>query len=136
LEGTTFQEQVEFFQSVDILISGHGAQLTGLPFMADNYGSSSSKSCKQVVELYPKHYALPYYFGSLAHQAGMAHSYMYMTDNQTDIVLPWEIRNGATYQERFHARKAKLCPRPDAMVEAMVELIHDWHACMCPQQTY
>jgi hypothetical protein len=42
--------------------------------------SSNSKSCKQVMELFPKNYAIPYYFGSLAIQSGISHSYVYYDD--------------------------------------------------------
>lgn len=45
-EGETFAEQMDFFRSVDILLTPHGAQLTGLPFM--------NAPCSHVVELFPK----------------------------------------------------------------------------------
>lgn len=45
-EGLSFPQQVSFFRSVDIMISPHGAQLTGLPFM--------NAPCAHVVELFPK----------------------------------------------------------------------------------
>jgi len=82
-ENKTFEEQVQFFRNTDILISPHGAQLTGLMFMSSSSSSTSSsnsKSCKQVMELFPKNYAIPYYFGSLAIQSGISHSYVYYDD--------------------------------------------------------
>lgn len=45
-ESLSFPDQVSFFRSVDILISPHGAQLTGLPFM--------NAPCAHIVELFPK----------------------------------------------------------------------------------
>ena len=98
LEGKQFHEQIQFFRDTDILIAPHGAGLTGIVFMGNDYlrrppatrGSSSSggsKSCKQIMELYPKNYALPYYFGSLAVQSGIGHSYVYYDDG---IPIPIE----------------------------------------------
>jgi hypothetical protein len=142
-EKTTFAEQVEFFSTTDILISVHGAQLTGLVFMGN-------KPCGQLLELYPHNYALPFYFGSLAVQAGVEHSYMYFgekemitsSDPTTQIiapvpggkvapqhVLPWEVRLGQTHKERWWARQAHLCPSVDVTVEAIIQLVEDWTTC-------
>lgn len=90
-EGRTFDEQVNVFQSTDILVSPHGAQLTGLVFMAagSNNSSSSSRECGQVMEIFPDRYAIPYFFGSLAVQSGLSHSYMYLgrdEQNKSDVV--------------------------------------------------
>lgn len=41
-----FREQVSFFRSVDVLISPHGAQLTGVAFM--------NSPCSRVLEMFPK----------------------------------------------------------------------------------
>ncbi len=143
-EGETFQDQVRFFQDTDILITGHGAQLTGLPFMMGGSSSSSGgvggngsgrlvslpSSCSQLLELYPNNYAIPYYFGSLAVQSGVSHSYMYLAfSNRTDVVLPWETRSLPEMKDRNHARSVHLCPEVNTMVEAVVDLIQDWHEC-------
>merc|ERR1711884_71820 len=80
-------DQVEFFRNADIVISGHGAGLTGLPFMANGLETPDSKSCKQILEFYPKGYALPYYFGSLAIQSGIGHNYVYYDDGLDDDFL-------------------------------------------------
>ena len=45
-EEADFQEQVTWFRSVDILISPHGAQLTGVAFM--------NAPCGHVLEIFPK----------------------------------------------------------------------------------
>jgi hypothetical protein len=45
-EGLDFSEQVSFFQSTDILIAPHGAQLTGAAFL--------DAPCSHLVELFPK----------------------------------------------------------------------------------
>merc|ERR1712224_871711 len=121
-------EQVRFFRHVDILISGHGAQLTGVPFMMQRLKSdpSSFSSCKLVLELYPKLYGVPYYFGSLVVQSGIRHSYLYYDDGIDDddetskeiddsalqhlepkTILPWERTSASTYKKRWWARTTK-----------------------------
>jgi hypothetical protein len=45
-EEADFKEQVAFFQSTDILLATHGAQLTGLAFL--------DAPCSQLVEIFPK----------------------------------------------------------------------------------
>lgn len=140
-EGATFLEQVQFFRTTDILISGHGAQLTGLPFLGAERKRSHQRisTCAQLMELFPKNYAIPYYFGSLAVQAGVAHSYMYLAEdgvkknNNTEysIVFPWENRVGSKFEERVRARSANLRPSVDVMVDAVGELVRDWRDCWC-----
>jgi hypothetical protein len=94
--------------------------------------------------LYPKNYAIPYYFGSLAVQSGIAHSYMYLqdeqdgrleheNDNDPTILFPWENRNADTYEERRQSRQVSLCPDTNVMVEAIIELVRDWHTCCISQ---
>jgi hypothetical protein len=50
-------EQILFFHHHDIIISPHGAQITGIPFM--------KSPCSIIIELFPKGYYISYYFGSL-----------------------------------------------------------------------
>jgi len=163
-EGKTFDEQVHFFRNTDILISGHGAQLTGLVFMADNgknntTTASAPSTCKQVLEFFPKNYALPYYFGSLAVQSGMRHSFVYFDDGIKAVnattsngtvqphtyrwrqrnpkqplsplrqLEPWEYVVAKEYKVRYRARKFKFCPRTDDMISYVVELVEDWYRC-------
>jgi hypothetical protein len=61
-ESASFADQVDFYSFVDILISPHGAQLAGLPFMPN---------CGGFVELMPKVYYRPKFFGSLATGSGL-----------------------------------------------------------------
>eukprot|EP00535_Pseudo-nitzschia_heimii_P012177 CAMPEP_0197197644 /NCGR_PEP_ID=MMETSP1423-20130617/32970_1 /TAXON_ID=476441 /ORGANISM="Pseudo-nitzschia heimii, Strain UNC1101" /LENGTH=950 /DNA_ID=CAMNT_0042651469 /DNA_START=42 /DNA_END=2892 /DNA_ORIENTATION=+ len=151
-EDKEFIEQVEFFRRTDILISAHGAQLTGLPFMATDL--VGGKSCKQVLELYPKDYGLPYYFGSLAVQSGLEHNYVYYDDgldmvyNFTGAALPvpprkdhlrdrkplvelkpWETLTSKEYMGRAAARGYKFCPRRDDAVDYVAALIAEWYRC-------
>lgn len=147
-EDKTFLEQVEFFRQTDILISGHGAQLTGLPFMANDVSESRAKSCKYVMELYPKKYGLPYYFGTLAVQSLIGHSYVYYEDGFPHLeagkpplrnrevkrqplqgLKPWDRANSQIKRERMQARNALFCPRPEDMVEYVSRLVHEWYKC-------
>ena len=76
-EHLSFVEQVEFFRT-DIVLSGHGAQLTGIPFMKT---ANVTGHCRQVLELSPFDYVLPYPFGLLTVGSGMSHSYVYNDDS-------------------------------------------------------
>lgn len=140
-EGKTFEQQVDFFRRTDIVISGHGAQLTGIPFM----DSHSQNSCKHVMELYPEDYAPTFFFGSLAIQSGLRHSYVYWDKGSApdpmsnekkfspapplELVMPWERVMGDTKEIRWAARSHKFCPRPDAMMTYVAELVMDWYQC-------
>ena len=152
-EKKSFVEQVEYFRNIDILITGHGAALTGLPFMAND--TKNGKSCKQVLELYGKGYGLPYYFGSLAVQSGLGHSYVYYDDGMGDTphqheegsdpkavappktpnrgplvdLKPWERANAKEYKDRVAARKFRFCPQRDDMVQYVSNLVAEWYKC-------
>jgi hypothetical protein len=68
-EAASFRDQLEFLSQADILISVHGAALTGIPFQP---------KCAAVLELFPGGYAVPLFFGSLAAVSGVSHSFMYL----------------------------------------------------------
>jgi hypothetical protein len=68
-EKAPFRDQLEFLSQADILISAHGAGLTGIPFQP---------KCAAVVELFPGGYFVPMFFGSLAAVSGVSHSFMYL----------------------------------------------------------
>lgn len=116
-EGATFQEQVDFFSSVDVLVSPHGAQLTGEVFMP---------KCGAVLELIPRGYFAPNWFGSLAVDSGLNYSYLYMSEGDPLE----ESRNiSATKSGRTWARKQNFCLPIPAVVEAVKTLIEQWHSC-------
>jgi hypothetical protein len=129
-------QQIEFFQSTDILISGHGAQLTGVPFLA-------SKPCSQMLEIFPSQYFMPYYFGSLARYSGIDHSYMYIddgdnstmgsTNSTVDTAMPWELRMSTVFQERRKARSKNICLSGHVVKDILKELIENWYHC-CHEQ--
>lgn len=115
-EGRTFLEQVDFFQNTDIVLSPHGAQLTGVPFLAN-------KPCSHVVELFPKRYWIPSFFGSLARNAGVQYSALYLSNH------PPEGELAETLRERVRVRAQWLCPDPNEMVAVIQELVSDWEQC-------
>lgn len=138
-EEATFQQQAEFFFSTDILVSVHGAQLTGISMMGLN-------PCAQILELFPSNYCLPNYFGTLAAQAGVHHSYMHFdaaggnggNGNETTEAGILSAGGGqqeqnctvsSTLEERVQARSANLCPSKNLLRSAVSELIHDWKKC-------
>ena len=125
-EGRTFQEQIQFYANVDILVSPHGAQLTGLPFMAMPSSSSDESPkqlCKSVLELFPKGYAIPDFFGSLAVNSGLSYAYLYMSDG--DI----HSERANTFLDRIQARATNLCPSPLTIVNSMLPLHKEWESC-------
>jgi hypothetical protein len=116
-ESANFADQVDFFSSVDILISPHGAQLTGLPFMPN---------CGGLVELFPKGYHIPNFFGSLAIASGLDYGYVYMSGgNATNEAKAMS----ATKPGRAKARRINLCPESKNIVDAVRVLIDDWYQC-------
>ena len=128
-EGKSFQDQVSFFANVDILISPHGAQLTGLPFMGPSSPmfscgdprSSTAISGGAVLELFPKGYLIPDFFGSLATHSGLSYGYMYLSDGDNPSTEQAE-----NLLNRINARSANLCPRISTVVEAVKLLAEEW----------
>jgi hypothetical protein len=115
-EGQDFRRQVEFFNNIDILISPHGAQLTGLPFMA-------SKPCSQLLELFPRGYSIPNFFGSLAVNAKVGYSYLYLSNNKP------EVEQAQDLGDRIAARAVNLCPDPSFVKSSIESLVRDWRDC-------
>lgn len=120
-EGQDFQHQVEFFHDIDILISPHGAQLTGLPFMA-------SKPCSQLLELFPQRYSIPNFFGSLAVNAQVGYSYLYLSGNNP------EAEQAQDLGDRIAARAVNLCPMPSVIKSSIESLVQDWRECCATQK--
>ena len=116
-ENASFEDQVRFFSTVDILVSPHGAQLTGLAFMPN---------CGQILELTPKGYHIPYFFGSLANASGLGYGYVYTSPgdpvNETKAM-------SATIDLRNKARSANLCPSTTSIVQGVLDLFENWNNC-------
>ena len=114
----TFVEQISFFRNVDVLLSPHGAQLTGLPFMPD---------CGGVMEVLPAGYYLPYFFGSLALASSLQHGFVSLThtgDWRTESAEGMQSQNA-----RQKVRNKQLCPDVDAIVNSVLQMIDGWNAC-------
>lgn len=114
-EGKSFADQVRFFQNIDILVSPHGAQLTGLPFLSE---------CGQLLEIFPNNYLIPAFYGSLARNSNLGYSYLYLSDQ----AKPDESLSGL--EHRVQARAANLCLSPSIIQEAIYNMIQDWRECL------
>lgn len=115
-EDRSFYEQVEFLANTDILISPHGAQLTGLPFLPN---------CASVLELFPGGYQVPYFYGSLAAVSGVAHSFIYLgRDSKSESNIAMK-----DLSTRNAARSANLCPNVDALAHAVLNLVQERKQC-------
>jgi Glycosyltransferase 61 len=122
-EGKSFEEQVQMFASTDIIISPHGAQLTGLPF---------APPCGSLLELFPPNFLHHDYFGALASSAGL--DYHYMRIDSGENVFSSLRTNGSGHlslMRRTAFRRVNLCPSPDGVVDAVQVLIDRWHQCIC-----
>ncbi|CAJ1962536.1 unnamed protein product [Cylindrotheca closterium] len=113
--GLDFVEQVSFFRSIDILVASHGAQLTGVAF--------KNARCSHLVELFPKGYAIPDFFGSLAINSGKKYSYLYMSENS------FRTEQSVAFADRRQARSVNLCPSPSMMTSILGELSDSWRTC-------
>ena len=120
---TTFLEQISFFRNVDVLLSPHGAQLTGLPFMPD---------CGSVLEVLPAGYYLPYFFGSLALASNLRHGYISVTQTGDWRAEAAQIMPNQTARQRV--RNQQLCPDVDVIVDSVSKLIDGWKKCCLVSQ--
>ncbi|CAJ1963805.1 unnamed protein product [Cylindrotheca closterium] len=114
-EGSYFEEQVAFFQSVDIVLSPHGAQLAGLALM--------NAPCGHVVELFPKGYSVPNFFGSLSVESEKNHSYIYMSANSS------RFDQAKTRKQRAKARETNFCPSVDMLTDSIRRVADEWRQC-------
>jgi hypothetical protein len=108
-EGTSFEDQVKTLSGIDILITGHGAQETGLPFMPD---------CGSVLEIFPDHYYYPRFFGTLAASAGLQHSFLNLAANTSEHSF-WVMAGKAL----------DICPHTNSIRRALEEMLARWHKC-------
>lgn len=118
-EGKSFAEQVEFFAQTDILLSPHGAQLTGLPFMP---------RCGGILEVFPDGYLIPKFFGSLAEASELHHAFLYMGDNRYSVeeIQALDMQDA---KARSRSRQANLCPSAVSVHEGLTQLMEQWQQC-------
>ena len=115
-ESKTMIEQVQFFMESDIVISPHGAQLTGIAFM---------KNCSTLVEFFPRDYVAADYFGSLAASVGINHKYFYLGENEDQIQSYEKYHYLPTYKFRDRSQ----CPNMVTVMDALVKVIQHWRPC-------
>jgi hypothetical protein len=119
-EEASFLEQVEFFSATDILISPHGAQLTGLPFMA------GVSDCAAVVELFPRSYFTKYFY-YLANVSGIKHYGLYFSD-RADALNETKQRPNS-YWARNKLRSVDFCI-PEGRIGSLIQpVVDEWLEC-------
>ena len=120
-ENKTFIEQIRFFATeADIVITPHGAQLTGMAFLPP---------CASVLELFPPDYLVPDYFGSLAAAINISHSFLYLGGNYEDdsTILPHEKYH--YYVPNDENKDDAQCPNREKLVDAVQNMVQNWQSC-------
>ncbi|GAX16480.1 hypothetical protein FisN_19Lh060 [Fistulifera solaris] len=114
-DGASFEQQVQTMQQTDVLISPHGAQLVSIPFLPQ---------CAHVYEIFPQHYFVPRFYGSLTGAAGL---FYHAVD--TGVQNLWH----DTLEQRQKARAQHVCLPIESIYETLVpalnETIHHWQHC-------
>lgn len=136
-DNKTMIQQAQFFMESDIILSPHGAQLTGI------IHQPSYDGCSQIVELLPQDYLVADYFGSLAKAAGVHHSFFYIqTDkrvNDTSTLLEHELPDPYG-QHKYHYyassdyRNYQMCPTTTKLMASMQILVKNWQSCCRSQE--
>jgi Glycosyltransferase 61 len=112
----TFEEQIEFMPREDILFGPHGAQFTSTVFQP---------ACSGLLDLFPKGYYLPFYFGSLARATGHYHfSLCNGGDNITE-----ELQGMLTFEGRMSARGSHFRANASLVVAGVQQLALRWQMC-------
>jgi len=122
-EDASFAEQVGYMNAHDLLVSPHGAQLWGIPFMP---------ICSGILEIFPNGYYLDTP-AALAAAAGSEHMHI-MLSARHGLSIPTEQDHAGegnmNYPNfRFHARETFLCPSPTGIVSGVWALA--WQRCSC-----
>jgi hypothetical protein len=107
-EGKSFDFQVQALSTIDILITPHGAQETGLVFLP---------KCGGVLEIIPGGYFYPNFFGTLAASAGLEHAFLYLGKDVSYHYYNTTVRNSA------------MCPPLPSIRKAVAGLMDRWHLC-------
>ena len=112
-EDNTIEELIEFYSNVDIVISPHGSQLTGIMFMAP---------CSAVLELFPHNYYTPNYFSSLARIFGLVHLNWYVSSS----TIPHEL----DLKTRLANTGNNICPSLNRVVSGVQQMIDYRKQCL------
>jgi hypothetical protein len=117
-EGKTFQEQIQWMASHDIILTGHGAQETSLTFMP---------KCGVLLEVFPSSYYVPQYFSSLSDATHVRH-YIMNNDRTRDPIADTK-KSHETLESESEAKQIKMCPATRSTLDRVVTAIHDWDSC-------
>jgi Glycosyltransferase 61 len=120
---TDFPSQVSFFVNTDIVISPHGAQLTGMAFLP---------RCASVLEVFPSRYLVADYFGSLAAALDIRHGFVYVNHNVQDVI-PHDER--FHFIRRFSRKEASVEPDLENVERAVHRLVAQWQDCVCNDES-
>jgi Glycosyltransferase 61 len=113
-EGMSFLDQVQVFLTSDIVMTPHGAQLTGIPFLPP---------CSSVLEFFPRDYLVADYFGSLAAASGIDHSFFYLGNDTIPESKQYHYFVDAKYRNNTQ------CPQMEQVMAALANLIRNWNSC-------
>ena len=148
----SFQQQVMFFNNIDILISPHGAQLTGVPFLGrrrsfvngddgqslhDEAFNCQNHHKPQLLEIFPPNYFIPTFFGSLAVNSDIGYSHLYLDmtaakDEHGSVATSENQTKASTIFERSDARAQNLCIDPNIIIPAVTGMVEEWtQICNC-----
>ncbi|CAB9519431.1 unknown protein [Seminavis robusta] len=115
-DGLSFKEQVTFMAQIDILIGPHGAQFTSAAFLP---------SCGGVLELFPKGYYVPNFFGTLTRSTGHYYYSLYTGANRSEEMS----RYMRFLDGRNKARGFNVTADPESVVQAVSKLLARWQNC-------
>jgi Glycosyltransferase 61 len=149
-DGTSFLQQIQYFSNVDILVSPHGAQLTGIFFMPPK--------CSHVIEIILSTWIESNFFGSLASSINIKYNYLLVlppqsssssssssstnsnsnnnhnnnNNNQQQMmyynttIYNWETTTIPNNQLRYH----NICVPISNIVHVVLHAIYEWYACI------
>lgn len=117
-ENKPFREQLAWFASHDIVLTGHGAQEVSIPFMP---------KCGVLLELFPVGYYVPRFFGSLSDSNHLRHYTIYEKYSSDPI---GETKNmSKSLRQRNEARQQKFCPSTRTILSFLLTAARDVVSC-------
>lgn len=117
-DGLSLREQIAWYSTHSIILTGHGAQETGLPFMP---------KCGVLLELFPVGYYVPSFFGALSDSCHVRHYTMYATQSPDPV---GETKNmSQTFKERVMMRSQNFCPDTGKILVYLLRAIRDFVSC-------
>ena len=117
-ESASFLEQAQAFASTDILISIHGAQLTGLPFMP---------RCSSLLEIFPFQYQLPAFYGGLASAANISYHFVTFENHTPEFDL---ISRRKNQSQAIIVRSQNYCLPVENISNLILQLVDEWKSCV------